>query len=588
MNNNRTRWGFWRVLGCAGLLASLVAALPRPTAGASLVVTTLTDTNDGSCTVSHCSLREAINAANATGAADTISFLPSGTINLGSTLPTILSAGGALTIDGSGRDVTISGGGLNRVLYLQMWAELTLTRLKIVNGYASLGGGIYNQGEVTLDACTISGNRALNSGGGIYNEGTLTINNTGFYNNTTDTANGGGLYIHQGQVEITGGVFQENVAAYSGGAIYNRDGYPASGGDLTITDTDFLMNTAFGGSGGAIYNDGSLISDHVLFALNTAEDNGGAVYNEAGGLHRVTNCAFNFNYATFRSGGGIYIENSRMGSWVRDSTFWHNTAGEDGGAFSVLEGTAGFTRVVFKDNQAGRNGGAGKNVAGLVYLLQDTLDSNDADQHGGGFYSSGNMHIEYSTFKGNTAGQQGGAVHLAADAPIGSIRNSTFYGNSALQGGALALFSSVYLENCTLSANSASEGGGGGYHGILSTWTYNTIIANSPAGGNCSTTSAKPRDHGNNIDSGTTCGWGVTKGSLSGVDPLLGALKNNGGFTETMMPQSGSPAIDGVVYNAPNNCPPDDQRGHARPFGTHCDIGAVESYYPVYLPAVRK
>jgi CSLREA domain-containing protein len=74
---------------------------PPPPAG--LVVNTTDDTDDGGCTEAHCSLREAINAANANGGADTITFAiaPGGVQTItptGSPLPVITDP---VTIDGT-------------------------------------------------------------------------------------------------------------------------------------------------------------------------------------------------------------------------------------------------------------------------------------------------------------------------------------------------------------------------------------------------------------------------------------------------------------------------------------------------------
>jgi hypothetical protein len=75
---------------------------------------------------------------------------------------------------------------------------------------------------------------------------------------------------------------------------------------------------------------------------------------------------------------------------------------------------------------------------------------------------------------------------------------------------------------------------------------------------------------------------------MSSTDPLLGALRENGGLTKNLMLLNGSPAVDAVIYNAPNNCPEDDQRGYPRPFGMRCDIGAVEQSYYIYMPLAIK
>lgn len=64
--------------------------------------------------------------------------------------------------------------------------------------------------------------------------------------------------------------------------------------------------------------------------------------------------------------------------------------------------------------------------------------------------------------------------------------------------------------------------------------------------------------------------------SAQQVDPMLGALADNGGPTLTHLPQTGSPAIDAGDQAA---CDSDgittDQRGFKRVDGK-CDIGSVE------------
>jgi hypothetical protein len=77
-------------------------------------------------------------------------------------------------------------------------------------------------------------------------------------------------------------------------------------------------------------------------------------------------------------------------------------------------------------------------------------------------------------------------------------------------------------------------------------------------------------------------------GTLTGVDPLLGPLANNGGPTQTEALLAGSPAID----KGPNPLPTfplnaNDQRGSgfARVVGPAVDIGAFEVQPPPPTPA---
>jgi hypothetical protein len=79
--------------------------------------------------------------------------------------------------------------------------------------------------------------------------------------------------------------------------------------------------------------------------------------------------------------------------------------------------------------------------------------------------------------------------------------------------------------------------------------------------------------------------YSIVEGGYTGLgnkdeDPQLGPLQDNGGFTMTMALGAGSPAIN--AGNDPS-CPSTDQRGVARPQGSHCDIGAFEQDLPTVV-----
>jgi hypothetical protein len=63
------------------------------------------------------------------------------------------------------------------------------------------------------------------------------------------------------------------------------------------------------------------------------------------------------------------------------------------------------------------------------------------------------------------------------------------------------------------------------------------------------------------------------QGSLNSVDPLLGPLADNGGYTFTIALSPHSPALSAAD---PAFCPRTDQRGVPRPAGAGCDLGAFE------------
>jgi hypothetical protein len=96
-------------------------------------------------------------------------------------------------------------------------------------------------------------------------------------------------------------------------------------------------------------------------------------------------------------------------------------------------------------------------------------------------------------------------------------------------------------------------------------------------GHDCSGTIA---DAGYNLDDDGSCGFSTSDHSLSGVDPELGPLRDNGGPTQTRSPAIGSPVLDQIPPAATGNgtslCSGTDQRGVPRPQDADCDIGAVE------------
>ena len=179
---------------------------------------------------------------------------------------------------------------------------------------------------------------------------------------------------------------------------------------------------------------------------------------------------------------------------------------------------------------------------------------------------------------GSTIG--GGMDNNDSSSP--TLTNVTFSGNfgSRWRRDVQLRHSSPTLTNVTFSGNSASAGNGGGMYdyNISSPLIYNGIFWDGIS--EIVNDSTSPPTIKDSIVSGG-CPAGATCIHVLNSNPLLGALANNGGFTQTMALGGGSPATDTGGQNS--TCATYDQRGVKRPQDGNgdlifaCDMGAYEA-----------
>jgi len=237
--------------------------IPPPT---SIVVTNLNNSGEGS-------LRQALADIAEDG---TITFDPSlanGVISLAGPLVPPRS----VTVDAvDAPGLALDGGGFDRVLIVDPGVTATFANLTIQNGYGfQLAGGVLNNGSLTLNQVTVTGNvMATNAGefwqggGGIYSgEGAvLNLINSSITNNQAGWS-GGGLYaFFNTTTTITNSTISGNVSNDVGGAIRSL-------GNMTITDSTFDSNVATGWHGGAFFQtDGDITITNSVITNNIAPD----------------------------------------------------------------------------------------------------------------------------------------------------------------------------------------------------------------------------------------------------------------------------------------------------------------------------
>ena len=179
-------------------IAILFAIVPNITMGATFNVTNLSDGGAGS-------LRQAISDANSTGGADIIDATTvTGTITMTALFPNFTDA---VTINGpTTGTLTVSGNNSFRIFSVNPGIVVIINNLTMANAVAgSNGGGIYSQGNLTLNYCTVRNCTTTGWGGGVFNQsGILTTNFCAIRNNTTGPGGGpgGGLYNHSGTFNL--------------------------------------------------------------------------------------------------------------------------------------------------------------------------------------------------------------------------------------------------------------------------------------------------------------------------------------------------------------------------------------------------
>lgn len=476
-----------------------------------------------------CTLRAAIQESNALAGADVIT-LPAGTY--------------LLTIPGAGEDASATGD-------LDIMDDVDINGGNPASAAATIidgGGAAGTLRDRVIDTMNGSTNRPV----------TIRINGVtirGGYDASSPNG-GGGICHHCTNTNINAA---NEVPTLHLMTVILRDNYSATAGAgvanhavLMIDDSIIERNstpygspdtgpTGFGGGmGGGLMNWGGTVSiSRTTFANNYAQT-GGGIYNQdafLSGVVLLTDCTVKDNVAAF--GGGVYNlaigdfnfparVGGQVGITVNRGTISGNFAEIDGGGvYNLAIGTIAMINTTVAMNQAGGRGGLAS-----------------YPNRGGGIYNGGRL---LDLINVTLAGNESAAVRVTGGTSDGSRGGDELFLNTQNAGGGPtnSIPMVVNLQNVIVGDGTGTDDNCNGATG------FSALVTG-----------------GNNIDSGATCGFaGAT--NLSSVDPMVGALANNGGRMLTMGLFSGSPAL-----NRGTACPAVDERGMPR--DAQCDLGAVE------------
>lgn len=495
--------------------------LPAATAhAATFNVTTDNDSSAGACLPASCTLRQAVAAVNAGAGGDTIN-VPPGLYTL---------TFGELQLQ---KDVSIVGAGPSTTVV----EGSDLSRVFNVSGpgvVASISGLAVENGRVAGTGASQA------HGGGILNAGTLTLRDALVRGNAVVPADGTGLIPEGGGIFNSGTlhVFDTTIAGNRAntlpeGGIPTGGGLVNQGGKVDLTDSVLAGNVASGKGGipqaGGLYSAAASAHGAGVTLTRVLVEGNRTINTDSGGIPEA---------------GGIYA--FRTDLTIVDSTVSGNKAvggaiAEAGGIFVLREGNFTLERSLVANNVAESGtftDGAGLAVNGETTEVQKIVNSTITGNRGT-----------------SPSGNNGAGIFHFGGAPL-DVLSSTISGNIASGSGASDQGGNLWDSGgsgSVLSVRDSIVSGGGGTSGFE----------------NCFGSGVQSAGH--NIDSLDQCNFNAA-GDKVNTNPLLAALAENGGPTETLALAAGSPAIDA----GDAACPATDQRGVARPQGSACDIGAFE------------
>lgn len=473
--------------------------------------------------------------AAATGGG-TVAFSGDGVISITTPIEFVTNA----VVDANGHQVVLTGNGNSSLLRFATGVVVTLKGLSLVDGRAS---------SAPENGLPVS------KGGALLNNGAaLTLIDCLFSNNVT----------HVAAVEPPGG------AVSAGGAIWQR------GGSLTVQNCRFLTNSASGNIHVIPFGGGSL--------RTYPQSRGGAIYF-TGGRVEVSNSMFDGNRLINGlpgEGGAIYLADGEF--MISSSTLSANSAGTlpRGGGIYLASGSLTVT-----NSDLAKNVLVAEPPVGIVQL--------DGSAFGAALFNAGTMLVRNSAILTNEAiGSPGvngtfGFIPPGPSAGAGiynagtlSVENSTFSGNSSRSGSpsqrpgdGSAIYSSgsAGITNVTIAWNIDANAA------VSGTNATNVVLKNTLlAGGRTDVTATNFTDAGHNMTTGEAAF--TQSSSQTNVNPRLGPIGYYGGSTLVYPLAAGSPAINAADDAA---APAIDQRGRARPFGPHADIGSFESSPPFFV-----
>jgi hypothetical protein len=427
------------------MVAGAVVALNVGHAAAA-TITVNTTSDDVSTGDGMCSLRKAINDVNAPGSnsgdcapaafgANTIAlgantyFLTAPAAGTTSALK-ILSTVTDLTITGAGEGATTINASSSgaRTLQIAPGATVTLSELTLTGGHAPDG----TMGSPAFGGSTGGAGAVGANGGGILNQGSLTLSEAAVTNSTAGDGGAGGA--GGSSTAAGGGAGGDGAAGGAGGGIYST-------GAVTLTGATISGNRAGGGGPGGGGGVGGVGTGGSGGGGGVGGD-GGGVSNDGGAL-TIVSTTLNGNASGAGGNGGVGGQGSTTAG-----TGGGGGSAANGGAISSIGGAVTVTNSTLASNVAGDGGTGGPGGPG------GTAGGDGGDGGSGGngagvsIDNSASGSLLNATMAGNSAGSAGGGgAGITAGTP----------GSAGTVGGVFQQGSVTTVQNSLLFLNSGGN-----------------------------------------------------------------------------------------------------------------------------------
>ncbi|PRD52751.1 BACON domain-containing protein [Sphingobacterium gobiense] len=265
-------------------------------------------------------------------------------------------------------------------------------------------------------------------------------------------------------------------------------------------------------------------------------------------------------------GGGLIVARSVVD--IIDCEISENTTGFHAAGVFVFSGAiVRFERSTIKKNNGTHNGGNGGGVfneAATVYFNDCEISSNTISGVGAGIYAFSSSEPTYTYIYNTTVAhnnndignvsqtRRGGGIY-GRERSVTIIVNSTFYGNTGGHGAGISLYgtaaapSRMDVISSTVTGNQAFNNGGGVELTANTTLNiFNSIVSGNTAGnggdifaGSGANPSFSSSVRGNQLLDNNGA---VIDAQTFDFETMLGNFTNNGGYAETAVLSSSSPA----------------------------------------------